>query len=374
MTDDPPAADRAGERQESGGRDVAGCAPARFPARIGLAIANPRWALAIAGDRRQAGRSGSDLIAMIVMLLAATQLRPIVARIWIGTEVGAGQAVRGVTHVLTRALVLDLAFLVIGALVLWLLSGKRRNIGRAFDLACVAVLPLLFVEIAAGLIVSAFELVVPLAVAWALSLAAWAWTGSLLALATRTARTGGNQIPDPPDEVVRIGKRAGAAVVGVALVACVFQTVWIARNLEDVRPVKNEMPAPQFALPTIIDAKGTLGPLKTLSASRGKITIVDFWATWCKPCIQALPRLDRMARMPDVEVFAINIDDRAAAFTLFDGRYAMTLLADDDRVSDRYGVGAIPHTVVIDREGIVRHVARGESMEIVELIVEQIRK
>jgi thiol-disulfide isomerase/thioredoxin len=163
--------------------------------------------------------------------------------------------------------------------------------------------------------------------------------------------------------------------VAVAAVACAIQVVWIARNVEHVRPVDSDMAAPQFALPTITDDKGTPGPRLELASLRGKITIIDFWATWCGPCIKALPKLDKLAREPDVEVLAVNLDDRALAFKLFAQKgYQMTLLADDGTVSERYGVAEIPHTVVIDREGMVRHVARGEALEAIVRVVEQIRK
>ena len=105
----------------------------RWLARIGLAIVDPRQALAVASDRRHAGRSGSDLILMIFVLLAATQLRGLVSAVWFFEE-SAGLAGRTLIAVLTRSLVVDLAFLVLGALLVWLLAGRHRNLGRAFDL------------------------------------------------------------------------------------------------------------------------------------------------------------------------------------------------------------------------------------------------
>src|SRR5262249_30252393 len=59
----------------------------RFGGRLGLAIAHPRWALTVAVDRKHAGRSGSDLIAAIVLLLAATQLRGLATAVWLGSSV-----------------------------------------------------------------------------------------------------------------------------------------------------------------------------------------------------------------------------------------------------------------------------------------------
>ncbi len=94
--------------------------------------------------------------------------------------------------------------------------------------------------------------------------------------------------------------------------------------------------------------------------------MIDFWATWCQPCIRALPKLEQLAReRPDIDVVTINLDDAAAARALFDqAGYTMFLLADDSTTSERYGVTNIPHTVVIDQRGVVRHVARGRTSDV----------
>ena len=77
-------------------------------------------------------------------------------------------------------------------------------------------------------------------------------------------------------------------------------------------------------------------------------------------------------------MIAINLDDPAAARALFDDRgFAMTLVADNGEVSQRYGVTTIPHTVLIDRDGTVRAVSRGNGLASIETAIkqaEQIRK
>jgi thiol-disulfide isomerase/thioredoxin len=127
--------------------------------------------------------------------------------------------------------------------------------------------------------------------------------------------------------------------------------------------------APAIALPRI-GAGGALGERFSLDASRGKITVLDFWATWCKPCLAAMPRLDEIARAhPDVTVIAINLDDAAAARGLFERyRWSMTLVADDGDASERYGVSSIPHTVVLDRRGMVREVVRGAGADLAAIV------
>jgi thiol-disulfide isomerase/thioredoxin len=329
--------------------------------RIGAAVVRPRAALAIAGDRRHAGRSGSDLLLAIIVLLVATQLRAIVTAAWLGVTVDGSLGARAFVQTLTDTLVVDLGFLVVGAVAIYVASGDKRDLGRAFDFACVAALPLLLVDLAASVVVYAGELTVPRTVMWILSFISYAWTAALIVLACVEAR---RSEPTPLTDP-QLARRAGWGVVALALAGIAVQGIWLARHADLVRPMTPGDPAPQFVLPRITSAT-TLGPPVSLADTRGKVVVLDFWATWCNPCLRAMPRLDALARAhPDIAVLAINIDDPGEAWALFDERkYAMTLLAGDRETSDRYGVAAIPHTVVIDRSGNVRRVFRGGAMDL----------
>ncbi len=346
-----------------------------FLTRIGLAIVRPQRALAIAGGRRHPGRSGSDLIALLLLMLAATQLRALVGAVWMGAAVDLRLGAHAAVRILSDTLNVDLAFLVMAALLLWLVAGRRRDLGRAFDLACVAVVPAVLVELVMGVALRAFDVRLANAVGWGVGAAAWAWTGVLVALAVRIVRVAPNAVPSPetPDKVAA-GRWPGRAVLAVVTLGLAIHVGWVATHLDLMRPVKSGEPAPELALPAIVDARGTTGPVHRLSDSRGKVVVIDFWATWCGPCLQALPKLDHIARAhDDVEVLAVNLDDPGRAFTLFrDARYQMTLLADDGNASERFGVTTIPHTVIVNRDGTVYEVFRGAHDLAREL--EQIRK
>ncbi|HVK84917.1 MAG TPA: TlpA disulfide reductase family protein [Kofleriaceae bacterium] len=348
--------------------------PVSLVARLGLSITHPRWSFVIAADRKHAGRSGSDLLVLLGVVLAATQLRGLFGAMWLGSAIDMSLGVQAALRVLTGALTLDLAFLVISALVLWLLAGSRRDLGLAFDLACVAVLPLLYVELAAAVVVDAAGVEVPAVVNAIVSGIAFAWAGVLLALAVGPARAGGARRIEavPPPAVVAPARRAGWAMFGLAVLGFALQLAWIVRNGDELRPMSHGDPAPAFALPAI-EPGGKLGAPVALAASRGKVTVVEFWATWCGPCLKALPHLDALARKhPEVTILAVNLDDPAEASALWQAeRYRMTLLADDGTVSSRYGVSQVPHVVVIDGAGMVRLVARGGRAK-VEPMVEQI--
>lgn len=351
-----------------------------FATRLGLVVTNPRWALALAADRKHAGRSGSDLIALIGLLLLATQLRALFAAAWLGYAVSPGLGMRGVMHVLTRALTVDLGFLVLAALLVYALSGVKRNLGRAFDLACITAMPLVLLDLTATVIVRALDARVPDVMSVALGGLSFTWAGVLLALAIRPARAAAAAVPSPPATDITRGRIAGWVIVAVAVVGTIVQVTWISRNTELMRPMTHGDPAPGFALPAI-GPTGVLGAPVALAASQGKVTVLDFWATWCGPCLKAMPQLDRIAARHggDVAVIAVNLDDPAEARALFDERgYKMMLLFDDGQVSQRYGVTTIPHSVIIDRAGVVRQVHRGGGgnveIEVAKILAEQIRK
>lgn len=95
-----------------------------------------------------------------------------------------------------------------------------------------------------------------------------------------------------------------------------------------------------------------------LSQFRGKPVILNFWATWCAPCIDELPSLQALQReRPDVQVLAVSIDDDPAAYTSFLKQYDINLLSVRDGSQGanlKYGSVRVPETYVLDRSGIVR--------------------
>ena len=289
-------------------------------------------------------------------MIVATRLRLLVQAGWAGAVLGPQYAVRLVIQLLTQTLTIDLGVLIVAAVVVWASAGPRRELGRAFDLACVAVLPLVAIDLVAGVVIHALGIPVPAPATWILTAAAYAWTGSLVALAMIEARR--------PSLPAGGGRIAGWVLAGVAAAGMILQGVWVAQHPELVRPMARGDRAPGFTLPTI-GARGRLGARVALAP--GKVTVIDFWASWCGPCLASLPHLDAFAKAhPEVTVYAISIDDNPQdARDVFDRKgYSVTLLADDHETSDRYGVTTIPHTVIIDREGNVRLVSSGGGVDL----------
>ena len=123
--------------------------------------------------------------------------------------------------------------------------------------------------------------------------------------------------------------------------------------------VKAGQPAADFAAPTLAGA-----PLK-LSALRGKVVLVDFWASWCEPCKKELPLLDKLAprlRAKGIEIVAVNIDDdqsHAADFVKSHGLH-LTVVADaTKKIVGAWEPPKMPSSFVVDKQGVVRAVHGG---------------
>jgi peroxiredoxin len=94
-----------------------------------------------------------------------------------------------------------------------------------------------------------------------------------------------------------------------------------------------------------------------LSAYKGKVVILNFWATWCPPCRVEMPSMETLYRRfndQGLEILAVDVGEDALTVQRFMRNYGYTfpiLLDRDSRVSSIYGIEAIPTTYIIDREG-----------------------
>lgn len=118
-------------------------------------------------------------------------------------------------------------------------------------------------------------------------------------------------------------------------------------------------PAPDFTLPS------RDGDSVRLADLRGDVVLVNFWATWCPPCRQEMPLLDQLhARYAPLgfSLLGVNVEQDSALAEQFLAEVPVgfpILLDPEERVSELYGVPAMPTTVLIDRSGTVRFVHYG---------------
>jgi cytochrome c biogenesis protein CcmG, thiol:disulfide interchange protein DsbE len=119
--------------------------------------------------------------------------------------------------------------------------------------------------------------------------------------------------------------------------------------------------APDF---TIVDSDHSV----SLSQLRGKIVVLNFWATWCPPCVDEMPSLVQLQKKfqgKDVTVLAVSVDDNGDDYHKFLKDHNIDLLTVRDPgqktekgvtagVSMRYGTFKFPETYIIDRNGVIR--------------------
>ena len=120
------------------------------------------------------------------------------------------------------------------------------------------------------------------------------------------------------------------------------------------RPPLVGSPAPEIAL------KDLQGQEVKLSDLHGKIVLLNFWATWCKPCKEEMPAMqasyDKL-RDQGFVVLAVNeLEDveKVAEHIETHGHTFLVVMDHDNRVANRYGVVGLPASFLIDRQGIVR--------------------
>jgi cytochrome c biogenesis protein CcmG/thiol:disulfide interchange protein DsbE len=119
------------------------------------------------------------------------------------------------------------------------------------------------------------------------------------------------------------------------------------------------------------------GSTRTLASLRGKVAVMNFWATWCKPCRTEMPLLNSVARGSDAVFLAVDLQEDGAKVRSFLDQLRLDRLEPildlDGQTTRRYGVVGLPVTFFIDRQGIVRHIERGE-LTTADLIREGIAK
>jgi sulfatase modifying factor 1 len=109
------------------------------------------------------------------------------------------------------------------------------------------------------------------------------------------------------------------------------------------------------------------GELTDLTETRGKVVVLDFWATWCVPCRNELPTIEKLRTefADSVRVYGVNNEDATTVKEFVrKNRYQMSVLMDSHQQVQRlYGVSAIPTLMILDRQGVIRKLYVGSRDE-----------
>lgn len=143
--------------------------------------------------------------------------------------------------------------------------------------------------------------------------------------------------------------RAAALWVALAVGVVVLAGLWFAEPVAP--PIRPGQPAPSFALPRL-DA-GSLA----LESLRGRVVLVNFWATWCKPCLDEMPAMERLYASLSprgFELLAVSVDAGPDEVRAFRDQLSLSfpiLLDPEKRVSSAYQSYRYPESYLIDAAG-----------------------
>ncbi|CED59386.1 Thiol:disulfide interchange protein DsbE, putative [Moritella viscosa] len=148
-----------------------------------------------------------------------------------------------------------------------------------------------------------------------------------------------------------IYNRISSFFITVSVVTCLlFSTTIIAESKVSQAPI--------FALPGIDNTQ------VNLEDYRGKVVLVDFWASWCTPCIRSFPWMDEMVEKYGEKgfvVIAINMDQESILATKFLQRYPNKLtIAFDPQgaVAEQYEIMGLPNSFILNKKGeiVYKHI------------------
>ncbi len=146
----------------------------------------------------------------------------------------------------------------------------------------------------------------------------------------------------------------------IHIVALALFCAWaVAGRIGPAQAVEAGQAAPEFQL------KDLRGQPVSLAGLKGKVVVIDFWASWCGPCRESMPFLEKLSktyRDKGLVVLGVNIDNELKAAQKFLSEVPISFAVVNDaekKVAKAYGPPTMPSSYLIDRQGRVRHVHAG---------------
>ena len=114
-----------------------------------------------------------------------------------------------------------------------------------------------------------------------------------------------------------------------------------------------DRPAPEF------EVRDRSGQAHHLSDFRGKVVLINFWATWCPPCLEEMPSMESLRKQMDetqLQIMALSVDDSWEPVDTFlqQNTYGFGIYADfEQKVAELYGTHMVPETYIVDKRGVI---------------------
>jgi thiol-disulfide isomerase/thioredoxin len=327
-------------------------------------LSDPVRAMAGIVERKTGGVR--DALLLVLLASAAFRLPDLIRGVRSFTRVSPGSALTLLVGVFGAEVGTAAFVTLMSALAVTILAGRgRRDPSLGLELGAACYVPYFFMWAPVRLLdLDAWLGYVPTLLSQVVRVLAWLWVVALIAVAVWVVRRA-----DPSRATLSPRARyVGMAVLALPALGLVMNAAWSARHYDLLRPLGRSDLAPDFTLQRI-DEKG--GQVR-LSELRGQVVLLDFWATWCPPCLAMMPTLHDLYRdwhPRGTEFIGIDTDgpmasrDDLQAF-LARNPFPYPVVVDDRNAGGAYGVSSIPHIVIIGRDGkIVRVFVGGVGRE-----------
>jgi thiol-disulfide isomerase/thioredoxin len=251
------------------------------------------------------------------------------------------------------------------ALAIVVLAGPKRDPAVDLELGCAAIIPFLVTRAVSRTTAILLGREMPWLVQGSYVVGG-AWSLALVAIAIRIARRRPHpRGPDATPRQHRASRVAGWGAVGVLLLGLSGSVLWTARNFRELGPVVRGAAAPDFSLPRVDGKPGLI----SLSSFRGRVVVLDFWATWCPPCLAALPMMHSLSRELEPKgVTFIGVDSEGAQSTpaevtafLAQHGAPYPVVYDDGTVNEQYRIKVLPTVVIVGKDGSIERVFVGST-------------